>query len=115
MTNLLALGPGLLLYTAGIPLALFLGYYLAWSRWWTNVVGRILVALAASLLAVILISVTKNAWGEWPGINIVRLVVYAAMNLSFWSLFVTLRGIQKYTTKHPLKARPEREKEKQNG
>lgn len=112
MNDLLALGPGLLLYTAGIPLALFLGYYLTWSRWWTTVVGRILVALAASLVAVILISITKNIFGEWPGIDMVRFGVYAAMNLSFWSLFFTLRAIQKSTTKHLLKARPEREKEK---
>lgn len=111
MNDLLALGPGLLLYTAGIPLALFLGYYLVWSRWWANVVGRILVALAGSLLAVIVISITKNVFGEWPGIAVVRFVVYAAMNLSFWSLFITLRNIQKSTRKHPLKARPERETE----
>lgn len=112
MTNLLDLGPGLLLYTAGIPLALFLGYYLMWSRWWTTVVGRVLVALAASLVAIIVLSITKRIWGEWPGIDVVRFIVYTAMNLSFWSLFVTLRGIQKSTSKHPLKARPEREKEK---
>lgn len=111
MSDLLALGPGLLLYTAGIPLVLFLGYYLLKSKWWATDLGRILVALSASLSAVIAISISKNLFGEWPGINIVRWVVYPSMNLAFWSLFVTLRKIQKSTSKHPLKARHEREKE----
>ena len=84
MNGLLDLGPGLLLYTAGIPLALFWGYYLFLSKWWASAIGRILMALSTSLLAVIAISISKNMFGEWPGINVVRFVVYTGMNVSFY-------------------------------
>lgn len=111
MNGLLDLGPGLLLYTAGIPLALFWGYYLILSKWWASAIGRILMALSTSLLAIIVISISKNVFGEWPGIELVRLLIYTGMNISFWSLFISLRTIQKSPKKHPLKPRHEREKE----
>lgn len=110
--EIVAFGPGALLYSAGVPLSLFWAYYLLFSRWWASAIGRVLMALSTSLLAIIVISISKNVFGEWPGIEAVRLVVYTGMNISFWSLFISLRNIQRSPQQHPLKPRHEREEEK---
>lgn len=112
MNALLELGPLALLYTAWVPLTLFIYSYARWSRWWATGVGRMMMSLAVGLWAIISLSLSRFIFrDDWYGLDIVRLVIYLAMNIVFWSMFITLRNVQKPASKHPLKPRHEREKE----
>lgn len=87
--------PTVLLGCCALMLALFIGFYLALSRWRSTSVGRIVMGLCIALLAILLIGFSRSLFGQWPGINIVRTVVYLVMLGGLYRLFATLRQIQR--------------------
>lgn len=90
----MALYAACVLYASIIPLALFLGYYTTRSKWRANPIGRIIVGLLVSLLAVMLIGLVSYVFD--PGwLDLVRVVVYGFMHVGMWHLFITLRSVQR--------------------
>lgn len=95
MTTLIHTAPTMLLAACATVLALFIGFYMALSRWTSTSVGRIVMGLCISLEAILLIGFSRSMFGQWPGIDVVRCIVYAAMLAGLIHLLVTLRHIQR--------------------
>lgn len=87
--------PTVLLAACALVLALFVGFYLALSRWRATSVGQIVMGLCIALLATLSIGLSRSMFGDWPGIDIVRTAVYLFMFGGLVRLFGTLRRIQR--------------------
>lgn len=83
------------LYAGAIPLTGFIVSYATRSRWTATDVGRIIMGLAVSLDAVMVIGLSNLVWGEWPGLHTTRLLAYTAVTGALCHLYVTLRRIQR--------------------
>lgn len=80
---------------------LFIVFYSRKSPWKKHFVGRSIMYLGASLLALLIL----NAVTIWVGPHFiarpfVRLSVYLGLFLSVWRLFYTLRDLQKNPPDH---------------
>lgn len=95
MTTLIHNAPTFLLAGCAVVLAAFIGFYMALSRWTSTSVGRIVMGLCISLEAILLIGFSRSMFGQWPGVDLVRCIVYAAMLAGLIHLLTTLRRIQR--------------------
>lgn len=84
----------LVMFSGAPAIVLFVLFYGLRSRWERSAVGRSVFTLAASLAAVyILVGVTLLV-GDFPYRGWIRLVVYAAVSVAQWVLFVVLLRTQ---------------------
>lgn len=84
----------ILLYAAILPLGLFVFYYGTRSKWWTTPLGKIVMGLLVSILAMLTIGLVARVFDpEW--LNLVRFVVYGAMNVGLWHFLWVLRVTQR--------------------
>lgn len=84
-----------LLLSISIPLTMFVIYYAALSTWWVTAIGRILMGLAVAMDLMLLVGLSAIILGPWPGLNILRITLYASMQVGAWHLLLTLRKIQR--------------------
>lgn len=97
-----------ILATAGwVGTLLFIGVYHRTAIWWNNPYGRVLFALAVSLLIFFTSSVLFNVFGpEYPGREPFRIVSQSYNVIAIWYLLIViLRG--------GAKARASRRREKE--
>lgn len=87
---------GTLLLFLGLPgLILFTGLYAWRSAWTTTAAGRVIMQLAVSEIAVLLLAAGNAIYGtDWPGRGLVRTVLYLGMFVAFWRLPIVLLRIQ---------------------
>lgn len=97
----------IILYSAIVPLGLFVFYYGTRSQWWVSPLGRVVLGLLVSILAMLSIGLVAYVFDpEW--LNIVRAVVYGAMNVGLWHFLWVLRTTQRTNcdgTKEPTDLR----------
>lgn len=84
----------LILYSAVVPIGLFIGFYAARSNWRATGVGKIIMGLQVCifliLVAGLLNFVVDPAWFDW-----VRIIVYPLTVLGFWRMWWELMKIQR--------------------
>lgn len=92
---LLALGDYILL--GALPaIALFVGYYYFGSPWRKLLAGRSLMYFACALLGITLnVLFTLFLGPDYPGRELVRILIYGGVFITSWRLFFTLRHIQR--------------------
>ncbi|WP_434177098.1 putative phage holin [Brachybacterium conglomeratum] len=84
----------ILLYTSIIPVGLFVFYCGTRSKWWATPLGRVIMGLLLSILAVLTIGLVARVFDpEW--LNLVRFFVYGAMNVGLWHFLWVLRVTQR--------------------
>lgn len=90
----MALLPALILYGTLIPIGLFIVYFGLRSAWYTSRTGRMIMALALGLAAMLLMGVLQRYWDpSW--MDVLRVIVYGALHIGVWRLFYTLRVVQR--------------------
>lgn len=97
----------IILYAAIVPLGLFIFYYGTRSQWWVTPLGRVVLGLLLSILAMLGIGLVAFVFDPW-WLNIVRAVVYGAMNIGLWHFLWVLRTTQRTNcdgTKEPTDLR----------
>lgn len=101
---------GSLILLAGLPGLLIFVILYAWrSPWRSNLGGRVIMQLAVTELAVLVLAGGQAIWGtEWPGRDWIRLFIYLAMFIAFWRLAYTVDKVQKMPPIAP--ARPPEDK-----
>ena len=82
-------------------IALFIAFYSRKSPWRKHFVGRSIMYLGVSLLALLVLNAVTIWVGEdFTARPFVRFVVYLGLFLSVWRLFYTLRDLQKNPPDH---------------
>lgn len=77
---------------AAIPANLFLVLYSYWARWWETPAGRYLFLSIGGLALLINLSLSRRAFGEWPGYGVTALVVYVIVTAGlYYGLWLLVR------------------------
>lgn len=80
--------------SAILPLGLFVYYYGRYSPWRATNIGRIMMYKQISFIAVFVVIGLGLFFGDYPGRDILRFLVYTAVVIMFWVNFVTMRKVQ---------------------
>lgn len=88
----------ILLVTAPIPLLIFIAEY-AKTRWRESALGRILMYQKVSFLAYLTLVITGFFFGDYPGKDWIRLLVYVSIVFTFWSMVFLLYKARKQVRK----------------
>lgn len=83
-----------ILYSSVIPVGLFIGFYGLRSNWRATSVGKILMGIQVCIF-LILAAGLVNFVADPAWFDLMRLVVYPATALGFWSIWWELMKIQK--------------------
>src|SRR5690606_19587258 len=83
-----------LLIAAAIPLVGFIFCYGFFSPWWKTLQGRLLFTQKIAMLALIVFWLLDP---EFPGRDIVRLILITVLVLLFWAMFLALVWVQNTT------------------
>jgi hypothetical protein len=84
-----------LLLLAITPLVLFAYCYARYSPWRDTLQGKTLMAQKIAMVAVLLASLCAVMFGDYPGREIVSIVLFAVLVALFWVMFFALRMAQK--------------------
>lgn len=71
--------------------------------WWRTMVGRSQMLGMGALTSILTVVSIRNAFGPFPGYDILRLVTFAAVGLAVWWQFGVLVRIRRLVTDKALK------------
>ena len=80
---------------AAVLTLLFLTDYLTGAPWHRSVGGRLFASGLAVLAAVLVLAVTRNIFGDFPGYELVRLLVYLAVAVSITAVWWVSRRVRR--------------------
>jgi hypothetical protein len=88
---------GILLLSAGVlGAAVFVGLYSLWTRWWRTEVGQWLVAFPSSLGLLLANGLVYRLAGEYPGRQLINLVLFLVCVASvWWSVRLLIRAMRR--------------------
>lgn len=85
----------IILYSSAVPLTVFIVFYASLSQWRATELGKVLMGLAVAIDAMLIVGLSALLFGQWSGISVVRIVLYAAMHAGAWRMLAVLRRIQR--------------------
>ena len=92
MSEVIYDGGTVIIAVAAVLMWLFAADY-ARSPWWTNPGGRLVMTALVSLATVSTLVAVRNLFGAWPGMEAVRLLVYAGATVAVvWAWTVHRRA-----------------------
>jgi hypothetical protein len=78
-----------------LPIALFVGFYAARSRWRSTLVGRTLMLQSGSLLLTLTVVQVGLWWPDMPFRPWFRLISYGVLVVAMWRMFLVLLSYQR--------------------
>lgn len=91
---------------SGIPVFLFtLHYGVGTKGWWKTGLGVILFSLFFSIAMLFGLAIFRRFFGEYPGYNLISLIVYGLLFIFFWAwyiVFIRERGRGNNTIDLPI-------------
>jgi hypothetical protein len=70
--------------------------YVAWSKWWTNRIGKVYLVKSV-ILALVLAQAVVSIWwqDDYPGRQIIRFIIYSLGAVAYVPMLVTLWNEQR--------------------
>lgn len=82
-------------WVAATPIILFPVVYAAAARWWRTPVGRHEMVLGLALLGLVSLGLLRRVFGvDYPGQDVVRVVVYVLVSAAVWWRLIMLIRVQ---------------------
>ena len=100
-----------LYWSSMFPAAVFVLMYALRSRWWVTEIGRIIMGLVMSVAYMTGLSLARFIFGNFPGVDVLRIAGYLSINVGLWYMVVALAHIQKETRNASETGRVKHEKE----
>lgn len=84
-----------ILLSAVIPLASFIFFYARFSPWTSTIEGKTIMFQKIGFLSYILFVLAVKFFGDFPGVDFVRFIIYGFIVTMFWTMFVNLIKAQR--------------------